>query len=54
MQEKTFDLGTTFNSAYVIECLIFAFNLALIIAIAYFVIKLYRKLIKFLDQNTKP
>ncbi|MCY1500966.1 hypothetical protein D3C87_58920 [compost metagenome] len=52
MREKVFETETVYNLDFILGSIWEFVNIALLIAIIYFIVKLYRKLIKFLDKNS--
>lgn len=52
MREQVFETETVYHLDFILSTLWEILNLALLIAIIYFIVKLYRKVIKFLDKNS--
>lgn len=52
METKTYISETAYDSYFFISLLATIVNVVLLIAIVYFIIKLYKKLMKFLDKNS--
>jgi len=52
MREQVFETETVYHLDFILSTVWEVLNLALLIAIIYFIVKLYRKLIKFLDKNS--
>lgn len=53
MENKVYELDTIWNKAYILNTLWEFFNILLLLIIIYYVFKLYRKVIKYLDSKTK-
>lgn len=52
MREQVFETETVYHLDFILSTVWEVLNLALLIAIIYFIVKLYRKVIKFLDKNS--
>lgn len=52
MKQEVFETETVYNTSFFISTFLELINFALIILIIYFIVKLYRKLVKFLDKNS--
>ncbi|MEZ0005037.1 hypothetical protein ABH942_000380 [Flavobacterium sp. 28YEA47A] len=52
MKEQVFETETVYNLPYILGTLWEVLSLLFLAVVIYFIIKLYRKLIKFLDRNT--
>jgi uncharacterized membrane protein len=52
MENKVYETETIWNIAYILNSLWQIFNILLLIIIVYYLIKLYRKLIKYLDRDS--
>ncbi len=52
MEDKVFQSERVWNWQFIMGSLFDLLNLVLFIVIIYFIVKLYRKVIKFLDKNS--
>lgn len=52
MREQVFETETVYHLDFILSTVWEVLNLALLVAIIYFIVKLYRKVIKFLDKNS--
>lgn len=52
MRQQVFETETVYHLDFILSTLWEVLNIALLIAIVYFIVKLYKKIIKFLDKNS--
>ncbi|MBA9072235.1 hypothetical protein GGR22_000361 [Flavobacterium gossypii] len=52
MREQVFETETVYHLDFILSTVWEVLNLALLVAIIYFIVKLYRKVINFLDKNS--